>query len=338
MAAARRAGYALIVRAEGKPALVELAGLRAEETARQVKPFRQQPVQAEIRACLNWLAGSLDGVARELAGESDVTLIPIGELSLLPLNAALLQAAGRPLGVRYLPNARAAREPGRTPAYGHASAILAIDVAAAPGERPLMLARSEAEALVRRYGARRVSDSTVADALTALADADIAEFFCHGKAELASPLASGLGLSDGRLTVQMLLSRPPGRRQLIVLSACESHVAGADVPDEVIGLPAALVQAGATGVVASQWRISEDAAAALLRRFREVVNDGEPPATALAVAQGWLRGASGAELAERYPDIFNEPSQSAAQQADRNQRRPFEEPRFWAAFCYTGSQ
>jgi CHAT domain-containing protein len=211
-------------------------------------------------------------------------------------------------------------------------------VANAPGELPLRLAADEAAALADRYGARRLPGASMAETLAALPEAHVVEFLCHASSDPGDPLESGLYARDGRLTVRTLLGRPPSGRQLIILGACETSVIGSQVPDEIIGLPLAFIQAGATGVVATQWRVREQAAWALLRRFREEIATGMAPARALSAAQDWLGHATWGELAERYPSLFRDalpPDPAIA--ANRKASTPFDEPRSWAAFCYTGS-
>jgi hypothetical protein len=344
VAAARKAGYALIIRHGHDPQFVPLPGLRSKlADGHLTHVTHRPPAQREIRACVEWLAETLGAVAADqFAADSEVSVVAIGALSLLPVNAALILAtrerSGGPLGVRYLPNARWAGENAPWRGYGSPLRTLVIDVANAPGEEPLRLMADEAAALAAGYGARRLPDASVAEALAALPEADVAELLCHASSDPGDPLESGLSMQDGRLTVRMLLGRPPGGRQLIILGACETNVIGTQVPDEIIGLPLAFLQAGASGVVATQWRVNEPAAAALLRRFREELATGLAPAQALTVAQDWLGHASWGELAERYPSVLRDPlPRDRAMTAGRKAHVPFEEPLFWAAFCYSGS-
>jgi CHAT domain-containing protein len=52
------------------------------------------------------------------------------------------------------------------------------------------------------------------------------------------------------------------------LAACESGLAGIErIPEEFVGLPAGLVQAGAAAVAGSLWKVFDDAAYLLSRRF-----------------------------------------------------------------------
>lgn len=74
--------------------------------------------------------------------------------------------------------------------------------------------------------------------------ADVLHLACHGRAELDEPLQSGLLLAMNFKVVLGELMEIPLQVRLAVLSACETALPGTDLPDEVIGLPTGLLQAG----------------------------------------------------------------------------------------------
>jgi hypothetical protein len=344
LAAADEAGYALIVRAAGQPVQVPLAELHSGHVTGHVRAFTGSPViPRAVRDCVDWLAAAvLPALAANLAGDEEIALVPLGALNLLPVSAAFVQAtADRPAGpitVRLLPNARVAvsaagRLPGRL-----TGRVLVADATRVPGGEPLPRSGQEAEALARRYGARRLCDVTSETVLSAMDTAALVHFFCHGQADLADPLSSGLRLMDGWMTVRALFGRRPLRPQLVILSACESQLGGRAAPDEVIGLPAALFQAGAAGVIASQWKVSEQAALLIMRKFYDQLDAGAAPARALTTAQNWLRTAAKDELISTYPTLFTvarrAPGRRLPSAADAGP--PYGNPVHWAAFTYTG--
>ncbi|MGN9841280.1 CHAT domain-containing protein [Nonomuraea sp. H19] len=338
LASADESGYALIVRDHGEPQFVRLPALRlSDEFAAQRQP---NPVPATLAAGVRLLTARLGPLVCALRGDPEIALVPVGGLDNLPFNAALLEAtiadpAREPLVVRSLPNARAGL--GRPLTIGPAPRVLVVDATEAPGQRKLRYAHKEAATLAERYGpaAHPLSDASRAQVLDRLADADLVQFFGHGQAEPADPLLGGLELMDGRLSVGTLMGRPPGRPQLVVLAACESQFTGATAPNEAVGLPAALIQAGAAGVVAAQWQVNERAAMLLLNRFHDFLAMGRSPARALTMAQCWLRGANGAEIAPRYPGLANRRA-SATFAGRRDAEIRYAEPVYWAAFGYTG--
>ena len=115
-------------------------------------------------------------------------------------------------------------------------------------------------------------------------------------------------------------------------------MAGMAAPDEIVGLPAALYQAGASGIIAAQWQVDERAATLVLRHFHERFRDGASPVRALTAAQHWLSTATRRELIDQHPDLFR--SYRLASRATPNLAReedePYANPAYWSAFSYTG--
>jgi CHAT domain-containing protein len=135
--------------------------------------------------------------------------------------------------------------------------------------------------------------------------ADVLHLACHGFADLAEPLASGLMLAGDRPVRLRDLMAMELHVQLAVLSACETSLPGTELPDEVVALPTGLLQAGVGGVVASLWSVPDRATAMLMADFyRRWRWEGDPPARALRDAQVWLR------------DTTNEEKRTTWQEAD----------------------
>jgi CHAT domain-containing protein len=78
--------------------------------------------------------------------------------------------------------------------------------------------------------------------------------------------------------------------RLATLSACETGVPGARLPDEVVSLPSAFIRAGFAGAIGSLWTVSEKSTAMLMIRFYQLWRaEGKQPVQALARAQKELR-------------------------------------------------
>ena len=144
----------------------------------------------------------------------------------------------------------------------------------------------------------------------------IVHFATHGFVDYQHPELSGLVLSlvdekgkpqDGFLRMHDIynLKLPV---DLVVLSACNTAL-GKDVKGEgLIGLTRGFMYAGAGGVVASLWKVDDDATAELMTHFYEgMFKRGLTPAAALREAQ----------------------------LAMRSQKR-WQAPYFWAAFVIQG--
>ena len=81
--------------------------------------------------------------------------------------------------------------------------------------------------------------------------------------------------------------------ELVVLSACNTGL-GKEVRSEgLIGLTRGFMYAGASGVVASLWKVDDDATAELMKHFYErMFRENLPPSAALREAQlaMWRQG------------------------------------------------
>jgi CHAT domain-containing protein len=172
-------------------------------------------------------------------------------------------------------------------------------------------------------------------------DADVLHLACHGLADLANPLDSGLLLAGGTVTLRDLLARRL-RLRLAVLSACETALPGTDLPDEVVALPSGLLQAGVAGVVASQWAVPDRATAMLMAAFyRGWRQDGLVPVAALRSAQRWLRDTTNAEKTEYFQELSGWLAPEAVERFVARlgppEERGHDGMHSWAAFAYVGA-
>jgi len=171
---------------------------------------------------------------------------------------------------------------------------------------------------------------------------------CHGTYHADRPLESALILAGGeRLTLRDLLD---GRIdlstvQLAVLSACETGVFDVKrAPDETIGLPAGLLQAGVPAVISTLWSVADVSTALLLGEFYRLhLGEGMTAPIALSRAQAWLRDATAGELrlADHYQRLYRRtPNQGFARKFRRYRSapdvRPFADPYYWAPFVFSG--
>ncbi len=100
--------------------------------------------------------------------------------------------------------------------------------------------------------------------------------------------------------------------RLLILSACQTAILNLrEASDEVRSLAAGMLQSGAEAVLAAQWAVDDEATYLLVVRFAQEWlprMHNEPPATALARAQRWLRTATRGDLEEWYATSFPETS------------------------------
>jgi hypothetical protein len=287
------------------------------------------------------------------------TFVPTGLLSLLPLHAAWTEDPSAPTGRRYAldsvafsyaPGARALAEAQARAAAITADGLLAVD----NPDNSLVFSRQEVAAVRSYFPPDQTTVLAGANAtrqavLHQFANFPIYHLSTHGWAGWSEPLQGGLLLANGEtLTLGDILDLRLAGVRLAVLSACETGIPGTKTPDEVVGLPTGLVQAGAAGVVASLWAVNDLSTAMLMERFYRLWRqDGMPPAEALRQAQIWLRDTTNEALWMHYEQdvlagLERMPAEVAAHLAYDRMRgdpaaREFAHPIWWAAFTMTGA-
>jgi CHAT domain-containing protein len=97
----------------------------------------------------------------------------------------------------------------------------------------------------------------------------------------------GLVMADGKvLSGLSILDLPLENLKLVSLSACETGLGEYTGGEGVQGLQRAFHTAGCENVVASLWKVNDEATAALMRRFyHHLWEKNEPPIQALRLAQ-----------------------------------------------------
>lgn len=298
---------------------------------------------------------------------NELTIVPSGLLGQLPLHAASFADATASTGRRYALDLLSMSYAASAGVRAHCLEYLSaqrddarlgdtlvvkepspVSAAALPG------AEVEAFAAAGAVNGQAVvvagPDATQQRVLQEIAAASVTHFCCHGRYDAISPLNSGLLMSnDELLSVRDLLGAPIGRSSLAVLSACESGMAGIELPNEFVGLPSALIQAGFAAVIASHWAINDLATSLLMHRFYFECTHGADTARALGRAQAWLRDTTNNEKAHWYEQltVASDPRTRQAAHlaleiirpslARHGQQRSFEHPYWWAGFSLTGA-
>jgi CHAT domain-containing protein len=330
------------------------------------------------------LIGPIAARLRELSA-SGVVLLPTGLLGLLPLHAAPYPVDGEEhclldeFDVSHTPGAlvlRAARA--ALAAREEAPPVLVGVGNPLPHPQPLAFARAELEEVARFFpeGARHPLYETAATetALVGLLpQATHVHLACHGRFDADTPLDSCLELArpdppppdgdEGRLRLEEILANDWfGHSRLVVLSACQTAITDARrLPDEAIGLPAGLLQAGVPGVIGTLWSVDDLSTTLLMTQFYAYHRQGDPqtgdgplpPAAALRRAQGWLRTRTADDLvtllaAHRSMAAADEQRRSTRMSAaeagagvrqlglEEPTSRPFADPYYWAPFVAIG--
>jgi CHAT domain-containing protein len=238
--------------------------------------------------------------------------LPTDALGLLPASLAQDKASGRRLGetyeIVYAPSlealAAAARRLANPPAPSLAAAInptgeiadLALPFTEIEGDL-VAAAHFAAKARIKLDKSTATPDLVLA----ALKDKSYWHISSHGRFDWEDVRQSGLVMrGQAMLTLGRLLETEGslGHPRLVALSACETGLYDINRnANEFIGLPATLMQIGATGVLSSLWPVDDLATALLMAKFYDLhLDQGLAPPAALKSAQDWLRGATKAEL------------------------------------------
>ena len=159
---------------------------------------------------------------------------------------------------------------------------------------------------------------------------------------------AGLPRDDGGiLTAEAIAALPLDKLELAVLSVCDTGLGEVAGGEGVFGLQRAFHMAGTRNVVASLWKVDDQATAALMRLFyAQLWQEGKSTLEALRQAQlaiyrnpskikDWatLEGEAFTQ-ATRGPVLTPAKLPAAAAQDSEHGRRA--DPRTWAAFVLSG--
>jgi tetratricopeptide (TPR) repeat protein len=182
---------------------------------------------------------------------------------------------------------------------------------------------------------RDPSRTAALETLQAAAGDDVL-FACHGVFAPDAPAASYLAVAPG---VDLTLGDVTGSVMLptcrtVILGACESGLARAELGSEFIGLAGALLGAGVPTVVAGLWRIDQIASTILIADVIARLAGAQDAPAALAAAQRRLRRMAGQEVAQWLTAHL--PGTEQLAESFASQPSPFDQPVHWAGFAAAG--
>lgn len=191
-------------------------------------------------------------------------------------------------------------------------------------------------------------------------------FATHGVPDAEQPLRSRLILARdhladiklddgfdaevyrGELSAERVLRDWALDADLVVLSACQSGLGRYAGGEGYLGFAQALLLAGAKNLLLSLWKVDDQATALLMKRFYENLWASRPGMTAplstseaLREAKEWLRQLSQSQADRLWKhwqrgEFIPTGDQKADNAAD-DAPRPFQHPKYWAAFVLIGS-
>ena len=232
-------------------------------------------VRGQLVSRLDQLGAALVAPLMPHLGDGGVVLTPSGVLAGVPWTL-LPGFVGRPVTVAQSATSWLART--RTPLRTATAGFVA-------GPR-VVRAEDEVVAAAKEWSSARVlvGESATAAAVCELAaGVDVLHVAAHGRHSAESPLFSGLALADGPwfgYDVDQLAAVP----DVVLLSACEVGRSTVRWGEELIGMTAAWLHAGARCVIASPAAVGDEAAYDALVRVHRGLAAGVAPAEALASA------------------------------------------------------
>lgn len=302
---------------------------------------------------------------------SEVVLVPCGLLGLLPIHAAMFLEGGQQrtlldvCDVIYSPSLLAVREASEVLLGRRSQTARWVGVSGTVRQGEGMgFSRAELEEAASFFPSQSHVEffdhcSVKRDLLQALPSASYVHFSCHGHFDADDAMSSTLSLIEGDpLTLREVLQerRRFQDARLVVLSACQSGLFEfRRIADEVVGLPAAFLQAGVPGVIGTLWHVDDLSTMLVMAKFYEYHLEGDHeagllpmlPYQALRGAQQWLRTVTAAELLRKYRERRDSAATDKLQEhASRvvlrliflpPRSRPFADPYHWAPFFFLGA-
>jgi tetratricopeptide (TPR) repeat protein len=242
-------------------------------------------------------------VGRGLLTTRHLVIVPHGVLHSLPFAALWSEADRSYLGdaysLSYLPSAsvlpfvrqKLADNPDR-------QRLLALAQTRPVGFPYLASAAQEAREAAAIYGTTAHIDREATEARfkNEASGKDVILLAAHGELSDANPLLSRIvlaaddaGREDGFLSVQEVYALDLSDANLVVLSACETNGGALTRGDDLVGLTRAFMYAGAPSVVASLWKVDDEATRILVTSLLSRYKAGLSAAEALQAAQADVR-------------------------------------------------
>ena len=269
-----------------------------EEIAGKVEAFRSAVhdlKRTDFRLLGRELYDSLIAPVRTVIEGKRLTIIPSGRLNNLPF-AALMEGdrfLAEQFDMTVLPNVSTLQFVTKEKKLSSVPKVIALGNPINPRVTRLPGTEREVENIRTIYPGSLVllaGQATETNCRNQMAGFDIIHIASHGLFNDNYPLLSSLVLSpdlsnDGFLEVHELYNLNLTKASLVILSACETGLSLIRKNDDVIGLVRGFLYAGVPSVVASLWKVDDEATAALMSNFHLLLKLGNSKGEALRKAQ-----------------------------------------------------
>jgi hypothetical protein len=283
-------GSAFLMRASGFQVMEIRAAVREDPLFRDVSRPGAQVLDEALVNMLGPLANRF--TQWQADGFEHLCFWPHGPLHFLPFH--LLHDAGRPLAdhwtVSVIPSLRSLMPAPNQRPDGPVVAFGSPDGGGRFGLPREDVLAFQAEQIARATGGvAYVGSAATRDALlAALPRARYAHIGAHGSHNVAAPAFQCLylnGSDDGRVYAHDLIHLDLRGLEVVTLAACESALGRFDYGDNLQGLPAALLLAGARTVIGCLWPVHPDPATVFFTHLYEALTSGDSSLEAFRKAQ-----------------------------------------------------
>lgn len=274
----------------------------------RVSPLLPDAWQTAARSLYTWLVAPVEPYLPPGGGNRTPRLgiIPFGQLHYLPfglLYGEEIAGGGDPpllqdrYTIFYAPSASSLRFILQSRPAAE-SGILVMANADAPGAPHLAHAAGEARTVAALYGTTPLlgDQATESRFMEASGAAEIIHLAAHSDLQPANPLFSAILLrpdsaGDGRLETHEIMNLGLPATDLVVLSACQTHLGDLSEGDDLVGLERAFFRAGTSSLLTTLWPVDDQATALLVQGFYTRLRAGTPRAESLRQAQQETRAA-----------------------------------------------
>lgn len=258
------------------------------------------------QALESWVGGFLGDLAGVLLtleerGKNHLCIVPHGPLHFFPFH--LLGKTGSPLGaewtITYLPHpSLLERVPKARTNKVRATAIGKSFLSDNPrGLQPMQDAVTEACEIAQICGVAPVAerDATPGRVLSALQESHYLHLSTHGAQDAIAPSFHALYLTPDAAGRDSLCAYEIDgidvSTEVVTLSACETALGRNDPGDNLRGLPASLMLAGAATIIGTLWDVRPEVTRLFFTNFYRSIGAGKLKLTAFAEAQRTTRQA-----------------------------------------------
>lgn len=176
--------------------------------------------------------------------------------------------------------------------HSQASTILAMANPDAPGVPHLHYAVEETKEIAALYNSEPLigQDATEKTFKDKASMYSLIHIAAHSDYNPENPLFSAILLQpgeneDGRLETREVMNLNLPETDLVILSACETHLGALSKGDELVGLERAFIRAGTPSLLTTLWSVDDAATKILMKQFYTHLQAGVPKAKALNLAQ-----------------------------------------------------